>query len=143
MAIAASYAMSTTFISGFSIYHSMGHSLQIEARTTHGISLYLVMAPIMEFNLMTTSNRFARIAELMGEKTEGLPQREAARKSIDAVRRLGTDIGLPQRLRDIGVKKDQIPKFVDILFTTNVARVKTNVRPLSRDDAARIYESIW
>ena len=143
MAIAASYAMSTTFISGFSIYHSMGHSLQIEARTTHGISLYLVMAPIMEFNLMTTSNRFARIAELMGEKTEGLPQREAARKSIDAVRRLGTDIGLPQRLRDIGVKKDQIPKFVDILFTTNVARVKTNVRPLSRDDAARMYESIW
>jgi len=121
----------------------MGHSLQIEARTTHGISLYLVMPPVMEFNLMTTPDRFARIAELMGEKTEGLSQRGAARKSIDAVEKLGTDIGLPQRLRDIGVKKDQIPKFVDILFTTNVRRVKTNVPPVSRDDAAKMYESIW
>lgn len=71
MAIAATYAMSTLFISGLSIYHPMGHSLQIEARTTHGISLYLVMAPIMEFNLTTTPNRFARIAELMGEKNRG------------------------------------------------------------------------
>lgn len=143
MAIAATYAMASLFISGFSIYHPMGHSLQIEARTTHGISLYLVMAPIMEFNLMSTPNRFARIAELMGEKVEGLPLREAARKSINAVKQLGTDIGLPQRLRDIGVKKDQIPKFVDILFTTSAARVKANVPPLSQEDATRIYESVW
>lgn len=143
MAIAASYAMSTLFISGVSIYHALGHSLQIEARTTHGISLYLVMPPIIEFNLMATPNRFARIAELMGEKTEGLPLPEAARKSINAVKQLGTDIGLPQRLRDIGVKKDQIPKFVDILFTTDAARVKANTPPLSRDDATKIYESSW
>ena len=97
----------------------------------------------MEFNLMATPNRFARIAELMGEKTEGLPPRKAAQKSIDAVKRLGTDIGLPQRLRDIGVKKDQITKFVDILFTTHAARVKTNIPPLSREDATKLYESIW
>ena len=59
------------------------------------------------------------------------------------VKQLGTDIGLPQRLRDIGVKKDQIPKFVDILFTTSAARVKANTPPLSREDATMIYESIW
>ena len=143
MAIAATYAMSTVFMSGLSLYHAMGHSLQIEAKTTHGISLYLVMSPIMEFNLMATPQRFARIAELMGEKIEGLPLREAALKSIDAVKQLGTDIGLPQRLRDIGVKKEQIPRFVDILFTTYAERTRTNARPLSRQDATRLYESIW
>jgi len=143
MAIAATYAMSVPIISGVSIYHAMGHSLQIEARTTHGISLYLVMLPIMEFNLMATPNRFARIAELMGEKIEGLPLREAAQRSINAVKQLGTDIGLPQRMQDIGVKKDQIPKFVDILFTTSAARLEANVRPLSREDATKIYESVW
>lgn len=143
MAIAATYAMSTVFMSGLSLYHAMGHSLQIEAKTTHGISLYLVMSPIMEFNLMATPQRFARIAELMGEKIEGLPLREAALKSIDAVKQLGTDIGLPQRLRDIGVKKEQIPRFADILFTTYEERTRTNARPLSRQDATRLYESIW
>ena len=143
MAIAATYAMASPFASGFSVYHAIGHSLQIEAKTTHGISLYLVMPPVMEFNLMTTSDRFARIAELMGEEIEGLSQREAARKSIDAVKKLGADIGLPQRLRDIGVKKDQLPRFVDILFTTNGSRVKANVPPISREDATRMYEAIW
>jgi len=143
MAIAATYAMSAVFMSGFSLYHAMGHSLQIEAKTTHGVSLYLVMPPIMEFNLMATPQRFARIAELMGEKIEGLPLREAALKSIDAVKQLGIDIGLPQRLRDIGVKKEQIPRFVDILFTTYVKRTRTNTPPLSRQDATRLYESIW
>jgi len=143
MAIASTYAMSTIPMAGVSLYHAMGHSLQIEAKTTHGISLYLVMPPVMEFNLMATPQRFARIAELMGENIEGLPLREAALKSIYAVKQLGTDIGLPQRLRDIRVKKEQIPKFVDILFTTYATRVTTNTPPLSREDATRLYESIW
>jgi len=143
MAIAATYAMSTIPMAGVSLYHAMGHSLQIEAKTTHGISLYLVMPPVMEFNLMATPQRFARIAELMGENIDGLPLREAALKSIDAVKQLAIDIGLPQRLRDIGVKKEQIPKFVDILFTTYAERAKTNTPPLSRENAARLYELIW
>ncbi len=147
MAIAATYAMSTLFISGptpnVSLYHAMGHSLQIEAKTTHGISLYLVMPVIMEFNLMATPERFARIANLMGEKVEGLPLREAASKSIDAVKQLAMDTGLPQRLRDIGVKKEQIPKFVEVLFNNYAGRIKANPRPLSRDDAIKLYESAW
>ena len=147
MAIAATYAMSTLFISGptpnVSLYHAMGHSLQIEAKTTHGISLYLVMPAIMEFNLMATPERFARIANLMGEKVEGLPLQEAASKSIDAVKQLATDIGLPQRLRDIGVKKGQIPMFVEVLFSNYEARIKANPRPFSKDDAVRLYESAW
>ena len=147
MAIAATYAMSTLFISGptpnVSLYHAMGHSLQIEAKTTHGISLYLVMPAIMEFNLMATPERFARIANLMGEKVEGLPLREAASKSIDAVKQLAMDISLPQRLRDIRVKKEQIPKFVEVLFSNYAARIRANPRPFSRDDAIRLYESAW
>ena len=147
MAIAATYAMSTLFISGptpnVSLYHAMGHSLQIEAKTTHGISLYLVMPVIMEYNLLATPERFACIANLMGEKIEGLPLREAALKSINAVKQLAMDIDLPQRLRDIGVKKEQIPKFVEVLFSNYAARIKANPRPISRDDAIKLYESAW
>ena len=147
MALAATYAMSTLFISGptpnVSLYHAMGHSLQIEAKTTHGISLYLVMPVIMEYNLRTMPERFARIASLMGEKVEGLPLPEAAARSIEAVKQLAIDTGLPQRLRDIGVKKEQIPKFVEVLFDYYEGRIKANPRPISRDDAIRLYESAW
>ncbi len=143
MAIAATYAMAATVMSGQSLFHAMGHSLQIDAKTTHGVSLYLVMPPVMEFKLMGIPHRFARIAELMGENIEGMSLREAALKSIDAVKQLGIDVGMPQRLRDIGVKKEQIPGFVNTLFTRYEVRTSTDTRFLSRDDATRIYESIW
>jgi alcohol dehydrogenase class IV len=143
MALAATYAMATPIMSGFTSFHSMGHCIQIEANITHGASLYLMMPPVMDFKLMTAPHRFARIAELMGEKVEGLPLREAAMKAIAAVRQLGTDLGMPQRLRDVGIRREQIPGFVDTLFGRYEARSKADTRAISREDALKIYESIW
>jgi len=143
MALAATYAMATPVMSGFTSFHAMGHCIQIEANITHGASLYLMMPPIMEYKLMSTPGRFSRIAELMGEKVEGLSLREAAMKSIEAVRRLGTDLNMPQRLRDVGVKKEQIPGFVNTLFSRYEARLKADTRAISKEDALKIYESIW
>jgi len=84
------------------------------------------------------------MAELMGERVEGLSLRDAARKAVEAVRKLTIDLGIPQRLRHIGMKKEQIPRVVDILFTpVNVWRVNNNPRDCSREDAARIFEAAW
>lgn len=48
--------------------------------------------------------RLGELAGALGEKTERVSQREAALKAISAVRELIQDIGLPIRMRDIGVK---------------------------------------
>ncbi len=143
MALAATYAMAAPVMSGFTSFHAMGHCIQIDAQITHGASLYLMMPPIMEYKLMTLPHRFARVAELMGEKIEGLSLREAAMKSVTAVRLLGQDLGLPQRLRDVGIKKEQIPGFINTLFSRYEARLKADTRSISREDALMIYESNW
>ena len=46
-------------------------------------------------------------------------------------------------VKDIGVKKEQISKFVEVLFSNYAARIKANPRPISRDDAIKLYESAW
>lgn len=143
MAIASSLGIVPLFIAGTALVHAMGQSLQIEANCSHGLSCALMLPYVMEFNVLTCPTRYARVAELMGEKIEGLTQREAAAKAIEAVRKLIADVGLPQRLRDIGVKKEQFPRFLDILFSVNNEGVKTNPRDCSREDAARIYEAAW
>ena len=143
VALAATYAMATPVMSGFTSFHAMGHCIQIEANITHGASLYLMMPPVMEYKLMTVPRRFSRVAQLMGENVEGLTLREAALKSITAVRQLGTDLNLPQRLRDVGIKREQIPGFVNTLFSRYEARLKADTRSISREDALKIYESNW
>ncbi len=60
----------------------------------------------MEFNLIGNMEKFAKVAEVMGENTEGLSVREKAQKSIVAVRCLSADLGFPQRLGEVGVERD-------------------------------------
>jgi alcohol dehydrogenase class IV len=51
---------------------------------------------------------------------------------------------MPKRLRDIGIKKEDIPRFVDTLFTpVNMRFVTNNPRLCSREDAAKILEQAW
>jgi len=138
MSIAASLAI-VAFRSGTGsiLNHGLGHSLQSKVHTTHGESCSIFLPHVLEFN------KLARLAELMGEKVNNLSLQDAARKAIDAVRSLSRDVGIPQRLRDIGVKKEDLPTVVDILFTVNPNAVSNNPRDCSRDDALRILEAAW
>ncbi len=143
MTVAATYAMASVSMSQANLPHAMGHALQSVVNTSHGISLSVLLPHIMEFNLPACPEKFARVAELMGEKIEGLSPPDASLKAIAAVGQLIADIELPQRLRDIGVKKEQIPRMVDILFDINMRNVRNNPRPVTREDAIRIFEAAW
>jgi len=87
--------------------------------------------------------KLARIAELMGEKVGGLSSPDTAQKAMAAVRKLSLNVGMPQRLRDIGVKRENIPEIVDILFKDNARTLVNNPRDCSRDDALKILEAAW
>jgi alcohol dehydrogenase class IV len=145
MAIAATFASKVFDLSiGANINHGMGHTLQsMGVHCTHGVSCTIMLPHTMEFNMIANLPKYARIAELMGEKVEGLSLRGAAHKAVDEVRNLASDIAMPQRLQDIGVKKEDIPKLVDILFTFSAGCVDRNPRNLTREDAASIFEAAW
>ena len=143
MAIAATMACMPCMFTGLGLVHGMGHSLQMKAHCSHGVSCSLMLPYVMEYNLPVCIPKYARIAELMGETVEDLSPRGAAQEAISAVRQLSLDLGMPQRLRDTGIKKDDIPGFVDFLFTQQVRMIVANPRDCSRDDAKRIYEAAW
>jgi len=121
--------------------HGLGHSLQDVANCTHGVSCSILFPHIMRFNLPTCEKKLMRIAELMGQKTKGLSLHDAALQAIDAVKSLSVDVGIPQRLGEIGVTRDDFSKIVDILFTVNKRAVNKNPRECLRDDAIMILES--
>jgi alcohol dehydrogenase len=142
MAVAAALGFCFIF-SGLGLAHAMAYPLQLKAKISHGISCAILIPFVMEYNLPTNQHRYAKIAELMGERVDGLSMKERAGKSIDAVRSLSMDLDLPQRMRDVGVLKEDIPAFVDNVLEFQPHVTVANPRDASKEAITRIFEAAW
>lgn len=96
------------FAKGLGAVHSLAHQLSTDADVPHGVANAIMLPHVMEYNMENTIQKHIDIAQAMGVAVHGKSAIEAARSSIDAVRRLSSDIGIPERLRDVGVKEDSI-----------------------------------
>jgi alcohol dehydrogenase len=85
------------------IAHTIGEAVGAIYNTDHGTSVALVLPAVMQYNCIANLRKYAFMAQLLGENTDGLSLREAALKSADAVRSLIQDVGLPSGLGAIGV----------------------------------------
>src|SRR5207245_1794753 len=109
---------------------------------SHGAGNGLLLPYVMRFNLPARRKEFARIAQLLGENIDGMDEQLAAEKAIDAVAKLRTDIGIPQRLRDIGVTKEQLRPFAE--KAAGIRRIlRVNPRAVTVDDLEGILRQAF
>jgi len=142
MTVAAALGFCFIF-SGLGLAHAMAYPLQLKSQISHGVSCSILLPFVMEYNMPVDLHKYARIAELMGEEVEGLSLRDKAIKSTDAVRKLSIDVEMPQRMRDVGVKKEDIPSFVDNVLTFQPHVVDANPRDASKEAIAKIFKAAW
>lgn len=82
--------------------HSMAHQLGGFYDLPHGVCNAILLPYVCEFNLIARVEKFAKIACLMGAKTCGMSDRDAADVGIAAIRKLSADIGIPANLTEAG-----------------------------------------
>jgi alcohol dehydrogenase len=75
----------------------------------HGVCNAICLPVVCEFNLMANAEKYAKVAEFLGEDITGLSVMEAAEKAVASIRKLSRDIGIPQGLAEIGVTEKDIP----------------------------------
>jgi len=143
MALGAAMGMIARTNSGGGAVHGLSYPLGTKYHLPHGQSIALLMLHVMDFNVISAIPKFIRIAQAMGEKTEGLSEKEAAEKAIDGLKSLLKDIGIFQGLREFGVKKDDFPKFADIVYEVSYRHIEANPRHLAKKDVIQIYENAW
>jgi alcohol dehydrogenase class IV len=89
----------------------------------------------MRFNLPAKAKAFAEVAALLGEEP-------SADKAVAAVERLRNDIGVPARLRDIGIKQDQLKSLAEKAF--GIKRIlRVNPRSASVAEIEGIFQSAY
>ncbi|HSB78421.1 MAG TPA: iron-containing alcohol dehydrogenase [Candidatus Methylomirabilis sp.] len=139
MARASMYAGIAIGNAGTNIVHALAYPLQGQHRVTHGIANSLLLPYGMEFNALSNLPKFAAVAEALGEPIAGLSPRTAAARSAEACRLLSMDVGIPQRLREVGIKAEHLPELADgaMKVTRLLANNPRQVRP---EDARAIFE---
>ena len=97
--------------------HGMAHSLGGIYRVPHGVANAILLPHGMEYNFEEVKGKLAKLAPIMGEEIAGVSMDDAAKKAIEAVRKLTGILNkmgaLPLRLREVGVSKDKLSEIAE------------------------------
>ena len=127
---------------GLGIDHSMAHPLSAVYDIPHGTACAILLAPVLKFNAPATGERYREIARAMGVAgVDAMSQEEYRAAAIEAVAKLSTDVGIPTKLSELGVKEEDI----DFLAASALADACTpgNPRDVTKEQIAEIYRSIF
>jgi alcohol dehydrogenase class IV len=142
MALAATLAGLAFSNVGVALVHAMEYPVGGATHCSHGAGNGLLLPFVMRYNLPGREKEFARIASLLGENVKGLSETQAAERAIAAVTRLRNDIGIPQRLRDLGVRQDQLRGFAEKSF--GIRRIlRVNPRVPTIEDIEAVFHAAW
>jgi alcohol dehydrogenase class IV len=127
---------------GVAAVHALEYPVGGAVHCSHGAGNGLLLPSVMRFNLPARVPQFANIARLLGEDVTGLTAHQAAERAVAAVERLRDDIGIPRRLRDLGVTEKQLRPFAEKAH--GIRRIlRVNPRPVTVDDLEGIYRAAF
>ncbi|MBI4964073.1 MAG: iron-containing alcohol dehydrogenase [Desulfomonile tiedjei] len=126
---------------GVTAVHAFAYPIGAEFHIPHGVANSIMLTAVMEFNMLGNLPKFARMAEVFGEEIYGLSERRAAQMAVEALRTLASDLKVPNRLSEFGVKAEDIPSLArGVMKVTRL--LANNPRELKLGDAEEIYRSV-
>lgn len=121
--------------------HAMAHQLGGLYDMPHGVANAMLLPHVEKYNLISNPQKFADIAEFMGENIDGLSVMEAAEKAIEAMVRLSQDVGIPATLREMGVKEEDFEKMAFMALKDGNAF--SNPRKGNEQDIINIFKAAF
>ncbi|HUR12714.1 MAG TPA: iron-containing alcohol dehydrogenase [Flavitalea sp.] len=127
----ASLMGAVAFQKGLGVVHSLAHPLSSLLDTHHGLANAVNLPYGMAFNASGLESAFQRMAVAMELK------KQDGDAVVDNCFQLNKKIGLPVKLRDIGVKQEHIETLSDLALADFCH--PNNPKPVSRADFKKLY----
>lgn len=118
--------------------HAVTHQLGGLLDMAHGEANAILLPYVMEYNFLSSVNKFADIARAFGICDNGLSDICLAKTSISLVREMAEDIGIPSKLSEAGIKEELLEE-VSIKATKD-ANIITNPRDASAQDILAVLK---
>ncbi|MFC0316738.1 MULTISPECIES: iron-containing alcohol dehydrogenase [Olivibacter] len=133
--LVASMMGAIAFQKGLGVVHSLAHPLSSLLDTHHGLANAVNIPYGMAFNIAGNEDKFKRIAQALQLREE------AGEGVIKYLFELNEHIGIPKKLRDIGVKEEHIEILADLAIADFAH--PNNPKPVSREDFKRLYQQAF
>ena len=128
----ASMMGAIAFQKGLGVVHSLAHPLSSLLDTHHGLANAVNIPYGMEFNIDGFEEKFKRMARTLELKEE------TGKAVVQYLFELNSKIGIPHKLRDIGVRPEHLDPLADLAIADFAH--PNNPKPVTREDFRSLYQ---
>ena len=124
------------------VVHAASTPVTAHHGVPHGVANAIFLPPGLDLIRPACEQKLGEIADALGEDVVALSVADAARRGVDAVRRLCADCDLPPTLRAWGLDPAEmdVPRLIeDAMKSRNIA---TNPRPIGPPELAELYAAV-
>ena len=131
----ASMMGAIAFQKGLGVVHSLAHPMSALLDTHHGLANAVNLPYGLAFNASCAAEKFVRMAQVLPIK-----QKDAA-GVIEWVRELNRQIGIPAKLREVGVREEHLETLAQLALEDFAH--PNNPQPVSLDDFRKLYAAAF
>ncbi|WP_461534780.1 iron-containing alcohol dehydrogenase [Spongorhabdus nitratireducens] len=121
--------------------HAMAHQLGGFYDLPHGVCNAILLPHVEAYNSKVCPDKLARVAAAMGVDISGLTPREGAERALEEIQGLSWDVGVPEGLEVIGVKKEDFGTLADNALKD--ACGLTNPIQATKEEIIEIFEGAF
>ncbi|MBL8267218.1 iron-containing alcohol dehydrogenase [Steroidobacter sp.] len=141
MLCGSSLAAMSLNVTGLGNVHSMATSVGALFPVSQGLAHAVCLPHAAAINVSASPERYARVAAILGIDGTGRSEARRAAQAIHGLRALCGDLGIPPRLRDIGVTEDQLDELARRSFAANSNC--NNPRDSSEQDFRNLFRAAF
>ena len=124
------------------LVHAMAHPVGALFKVPHGVANAILLPYVMLFNMQECADRYALVARAMDLDVRSLSDKEAGRAAVEAIWELTQKIGLPQKLREVGVPEDGLAEAAD--YSLADGSIVYNPRLVTdQQEVLEVYRAAW
>jgi aldehyde dehydrogenase (NAD+) len=122
--------------------HAMAHCVGALYKVPHGMANSILLPHVMVYNMDECADRYALVARAMGVWEKGMSDLEASEAAANAVWELTKKMGVPQRLRDVGVPEEGLAEAADLaLYDGSIVYNPKMV--MEAEQVLEVYKKAW
>jgi alcohol dehydrogenase len=128
---------------GTGLTHGLAETAQIPYKIPHGAAIAVILPHVMAFNLPERIAKFAQVARAMGVDSRGLSEAELAEKSVQRVKEINAQIGIPKGLSSLGIPEKDLEKIAADTMVLGAGYLKKSPRLANEQDLLQILKNAY
>ena len=141
MSLGAACAGMSLLGAGCAGCHCLAYSIENKYHIVHGMANASMIPYVARFNAVAKPEKYAKIAEALGENVEGCSTMEAALKAADGLEKLNALFKIP-KIHEYGVTEKDFEPFAEEALA-NKRLTPQNPRTLTKEDIIEIYKAAF